>query len=315
MEVGPIADRDFVEGFVEGRVEFTDIVNYDTWDKEVTNVAGFAQMADDVRSVINYLHENEVVVDPNTGEGFFIDPVFMETCDDQKDMVDRLNENADLARLMVTITEAPDDGTTDTSATFVFEPVIGSIWIGPDVAFVCELDGAVVDPCTSPMTYSDLAVGDHTFTVYATAGGTAGLLTVYTWTVVAPDLTVTITATPAESTDDTSATFEFDAVEPDVDVDYELDGSEADPCTSPMTYVDLAVGDHTFTVYTTTVGRTAHRHLHVVGAAARSDGDDHVCARRGTSVTSATFEFEAIDRPWTSSASSMGSTWTRARAR
>ena len=46
----------------------------------VTNVAGFTQMADDVRAVINFLHENEVVVNPDTGYGFYIDPVFQNTC-------------------------------------------------------------------------------------------------------------------------------------------------------------------------------------------------------------------------------------------
>ena len=43
--------------------------------------------------------------------------------------------------------------------------------------FVCELDGLDVDSCTSPMTYSDLPVDEHTFAVYATDGGTAGLPT------------------------------------------------------------------------------------------------------------------------------------------
>ncbi len=68
------------------RVEFTDLVA-GARSGPVTNIAGFAQLADDVRSVINYLHENEVVVDPVTGEGFFIDPVFTESCDAQMAMV------------------------------------------------------------------------------------------------------------------------------------------------------------------------------------------------------------------------------------
>ena len=44
----------------------------------VTNVAGFTQLADDVRSVINYLHENEVI------PGFYLDPVFVDTCAEQQ---------------------------------------------------------------------------------------------------------------------------------------------------------------------------------------------------------------------------------------
>ncbi len=228
------------------RVEFIDIVPGAS-TSELTNVAGFTQMADDVRSVINYLHENEVVVDPETGEGFFIDPVLTQSCDDQEAMVERLNENADLARLMVTITSAPEDETTDTSATFEFEPVIGSIWIAPDVDFVCELDELGPEPCTSPTMYPDLALGEHTFTVYATDRGIAGLQTVYTWTVVAPDLTVSITEKPEELTYDTSAAFEFEAVEEGVDFLCTLDEGDEESCTSPMTYSDLG-------------GRRAHLH-------------------------------------------------------
>ena len=44
----------------------------------MTNVAGFTQLADDVRSVINYLHENEVI------PGFYLDPVFVDTCTAQQ---------------------------------------------------------------------------------------------------------------------------------------------------------------------------------------------------------------------------------------
>ena len=44
----------------------------------MTNVAGFTQLADDVRSVINYLHENEVI------PGFYLDPVFVDTCAEQQ---------------------------------------------------------------------------------------------------------------------------------------------------------------------------------------------------------------------------------------
>ncbi len=44
----------------------------------MTNVAGFTQMADDVRSVINYLHLNILV------PGFYLDPVFVDTCAEQQ---------------------------------------------------------------------------------------------------------------------------------------------------------------------------------------------------------------------------------------
>ena len=238
---------------VINRVEFGDLPPVATGGT-VTNVAGFAQMADDVRAVINYLHENEVVVNPETGEGFFIDPVFTNSCDDQADMVDRLNTEADLARLTVTITDKPDDPTSETSATFAFEPLVSSIWT---LDFHCKLDDGLEGECTSPKTYSDLGPGDHTFAVYATAGGVAGLTTFYTWTVA--DLVVTITPSVEDPTYETSATFEFDAVEPGAEPDAVLDveflctldeGAET-PCDSPETYSGLDPGDHTFTVSAT----------------------------------------------------------------
>ena len=67
-------------GHVLDRVEFGDLPAWSQPDGTVNNVAGFAQQADDVRCVINYLHENEVVVDSDTGYGFYIDPVFQNTC-------------------------------------------------------------------------------------------------------------------------------------------------------------------------------------------------------------------------------------------
>ena len=70
-------------GLVGDRVEFLDIV---PTPGTVGNVAGFTQLADDVRSVINYIHENGQALLPPTspyaGYGFYIDPVFQNTCND-----------------------------------------------------------------------------------------------------------------------------------------------------------------------------------------------------------------------------------------
>ena len=61
-------------------VDFTDLVDFGGDPKfTVNNVAGFAQLADDVRSMINYLHANEVI------PGFYLDPVFQNTCAAQQD--------------------------------------------------------------------------------------------------------------------------------------------------------------------------------------------------------------------------------------
>jgi hypothetical protein len=161
------------------RVEFADLPPVASGGT-VTNVAGFAQMADDVRAVIDYLHNNEVVVDPVTGEGFFIDPVFTESCDEQAAMVQKLNTAVDPNPPTVTITAAPEALTTATDATFEFTA-------NADAASVlCVLDGGPIELCKSPKTYTGLEPGEHTFTVIA--GSVAGnfVSDTHTWTIVLP---------------------------------------------------------------------------------------------------------------------------------
>ncbi len=73
-------------------------------------------------------------------------------------------------------------GTVDTAAaSFTFSAdEIGS-------TFACALDGAAYSPCTSPLSYTDLANGPHTFTVRATdtAGNTDPTPASRSWTVAA----------------------------------------------------------------------------------------------------------------------------------
>ncbi len=163
------------------RVEFTDIVDFAAQPTAgtVENVAGFAQLADDVRSVIGYLHENEVVVNPNTGEGFFIDPVFEESCVAQAEKVVELNQPVDAVDPTVAITVAPPAETQSTTATFEF--------VATDAASVlCVLDSGAIERCTSPKTYTGLELGTHTFNVIAM--GVAGnfVSDTYTWQVIRP---------------------------------------------------------------------------------------------------------------------------------
>ncbi len=153
-------------GTVVDRIEkddFPDVVDLGA-SGTVTNVAGFAQQADDVRSVINYLHENEVVVDSD-GYGFYIDPVFQNTCDtpnpalapegvalSQAEMVAYLNDRAiDAVPPSVTITAAPAATTTATEATFAFDASADATRV------LCVLDGGAIEDCLSPKTYTGLA--------------------------------------------------------------------------------------------------------------------------------------------------------------
>ena len=164
--------------YVRNRAEFTDIVA-GAASGPVNNIAGFTQLADDVRSVINYLHDNEVVVNPKTGEGFFIDPVFTDTCTDQMETAVRLNTPVDAVDPTVTITAAPASTTTATDARFEFTAT--------DAASVlCVLDGGALERCLSPKTYAGLEPGSHTFTVIAM--GVAGnfVSDSRTWQVIPP---------------------------------------------------------------------------------------------------------------------------------
>jgi len=152
----------------------------------VTNLAGFTRLADDVRAVVNYLHENEVVVDPVTGEGFFIDPVFQESCAAQAEKVVELNQPVDVVDPAVTITEAPAASTIATEATFAFTAT--------DAASVlCVLDAGAIERCVSPTTYTGLEPGTHTFNVIAmgVAGNFASAT--HTWEIVERPFIVPLT--------------------------------------------------------------------------------------------------------------------------
>jgi hypothetical protein len=77
------------------------------------------------------------------------------------------------------ITQGPLASTTSTSASFQFQsPETGA-------TFACALDTAPLANCASPATYSNLAVGQHTFQVQATdaAGNVDPTPASYPWTI------------------------------------------------------------------------------------------------------------------------------------
>ena len=72
-------------------------------------------------------------------------------------------------------------------------------------SFVCKLDGAAYAPCTSPASYSGLALGSHTMRVRQTdLDGNTGSDAAATWVVTAPlPLAPEITAEPSVTPSDT----------------------------------------------------------------------------------------------------------------
>ena len=83
-----------------------------------------------------------------------------------------------------TITRAPDNPSTSTSASFSFTSTDVSS------AYQCRLDYGGYQPCTSPKSYTNLSVGIHTFSVVATdAAGNMDLVPAsYTWSITQAQL-------------------------------------------------------------------------------------------------------------------------------
>jgi hypothetical protein len=85
----------------------------------------------------------------------------------------------DTALPTVSITAAPDDpsGSTEASISFTATDSSGI------ASLECQLDGGAFEPCSSPVSYTGLNDGEHTFTVRATDNvGNTGSAS-HTWTV------------------------------------------------------------------------------------------------------------------------------------
>jgi hypothetical protein len=121
--------------------------------------------------------------------------------------------------------------------------------------FQCKLDGGSYGTCTSPIGYTSLGDGSHTFYVYATdtAGNDDASPDSYTWTVDtdAPETTIDSETPSTTPTNFTSMDFTFSSDEIGSTFQCKLDGGIYASCTSPASYTSLGDGSHTFYVYAT----------------------------------------------------------------
>jgi hypothetical protein len=142
------------------------------------------------------------------------------------------------------ITSNPANPTNQTSASFSFSDTQAG------VTFSCQLDGSAFSACTSPTTYAGLGEGSHTFAVEAeNAANIPSNAASFTWTIdITPPPVPTITSTPANPTNHTSASFSFSDVQAGVTFLCQLDGNAIAACSSPKTYTGLSQGSHTFRV-------------------------------------------------------------------
>ena len=152
----------------------------------------------------------------------------------------------DLTPPVATITASPASPTNQTTASFSFmSSQAGS-------TFSCKLDAGPSGACTNPQSYSGLAAGSHTFTVTAVdPAGNASTPASYTWTIDLTALLVTITASPANPSNQTTASFSFSASTAGSTFSCTLDAAAATACTSPQSYTGLAAGNHAFSVTAT----------------------------------------------------------------
>ncbi len=156
------------------------------------------------------------------------------------------------------VIDGPSDPTTRTTATITFT---GSDNATP-VTFECRLDSTdagAFAPCTSPVSFTGLAVGEHVFEVRATdwSGNVDQTPAQHAWTIQAPAPDqapeTTILTGPDATTVRTDATFTLDSDEEGVTFACSLDGGTAEPCTSPVSLTGLAVGSHELEVAATDV--------------------------------------------------------------
>lgn len=148
-----------------------------------------------------------------------------------------------------TLLSGPVGASASSTATFSFL----SPDAGPGASFECSLDGSAFAPCTSPVEYSGLEMGAHTFAVRVrdATGNLDPTPATRNWTVDLTAPETTITDAPSGTISMASASISFTTNEPDVTFACSLDGAAPAPCTSPFNVTMLSQGPHTFTVAAT----------------------------------------------------------------
>ncbi len=145
------------------------------------------------------------------------------------------------------ITAAPTNPSNSSNASFSFTSnEAGS-------SFQCQLDGGVLVSCTSPRSYTKLAIGSHTFQVRAIdlVGNIDPTPASYTWTIDTARPDTSITAAPTKPSTNNSASFSFTSNEAGSSFQCRLDGASFAACTNPWSYSNLVTGSHTFQVRAT----------------------------------------------------------------
>ena len=201
--------------------------------------------------------------------------------------------------------ETPPATGAPATATFEFSSDQGN------AIFFCALDGAELQLCSSPKTYSNLIDGEHTFEVAARnpLGDSDETPAEYLWSVaVAPD--TFINSKPTDPTTSTVANFTFTASEIDSTFECMLDNSEWVECEVPIDppFSGLTEGSHNFKVRATdemgNVDPTPAEYTWVI------DFLPNTTVAASIAGTTATFTFTSSDAGSTFQCRIDGGAWT-----
>ena len=150
--------------------------------------------------------------------------------------------SVDTAAPNTTITSGPSGTTNDNDPSFGFSGEAGA-------TFQCRLDGASFATCTSPLAFTNVADGAHTFEVRAcdAVGNCDPSPASRGFTVDTTPPDTTITSGPSGTTNNNDPSFGFSA-EAGATFQCRLGAASFAACTSPQAYTNLADGAHTFEV-------------------------------------------------------------------
>lgn len=167
----------------------------------------------------------------------------------------------DLTAPTVSITTRPATITNLVTANFVFSST--DLGGGNIAGHQCSLDGADFTSCSSPISYSALAAGAHTFRVKSidTAGNWSSTSSA-SWTIDLTPPAVSVTSSPNSLNNSSSASFTFTVSDSGggsvASTSCQLDSGSFQSCASPVLYSGLTDGNHTFSIRSTdTAGNTS----------------------------------------------------------
>jgi hypothetical protein len=150
----------------------------------------------------------------------------------------------EIAVAQIDVVQPNTNPTNMTSISFEFSSQVAAS------LYMCSIDGAAANTCSSPTAYSNLTNGGHSFSVYAVnSAGVAGPASNYNWVVDAVALTVAITNAGQlpTLTNNTSITFDFISTKAGTFF-CSIDDAAPTACLSSQSYSGLSDGAHLFSL-------------------------------------------------------------------